>query len=139
MDAQLCDHAGGGPGDEVQLLTPLRHIGAVPTDAQAFLPVGQVGLAPVGGVVVAVAGGAVERVLPVGLAHADAVPRVMHLPPPYELFRALGVQRAKNSHPQASVVPGGDGSDQSIATLDGDQFAAEVHGPDLEPPVVTSG
>jgi hypothetical protein len=40
---------------------------------------------------------------------------------------------------QASVIPGGDGSDQSIATLDGDQFAAEVHGPDLEPPVVTSG
>src|SRR5690606_18243238 len=91
VDAQLCDQAGGGPGNETQLLAPYWHIGAVPTDAQAFLPVGQIGLAPVGGVVVAVAGGAVERVLPVVLAHADPVLRVRHLPQPDQVFRALGV------------------------------------------------
>jgi hypothetical protein len=39
----------------------------------------------------------------------------------------------------AVVVPGGDGSDQNSTTVDGDQFVAEVHGPDPEPPGVTSG
>ena len=71
VHAQFCDYAGDGSGDEVQLLAPLGHIGAVPTDAQAFLPVGQVGLPPVGSVVVAVAGGAVERVRGLPQKRAD--------------------------------------------------------------------
>ncbi|TWG34755.1 hypothetical protein ATF69_3762 [Acidovorax delafieldii] len=61
---QPCNYLGGGPGDEVPLLTPLRHIGAAPTDDQAILPVGQIVLAPV-------ADKAFMRVLPDVLTLAD--------------------------------------------------------------------
>jgi hypothetical protein len=61
------------------------------------------------------------------------------LPQSDQVLRTLGVQRAKDGHPQASVVACGDSSDQHVAALNGDQLGAEIYRADFKPPVVAGG